>query len=740
MRGYYMQAQDTKLIETLEQIAMNLEHQKHLISKEYVYDFYSKLNNVKQYLNEIKQTGRVLRIGIVGEVKAGKSSFLNALIFNGEQILPKAPTPMTAALTKIGYSEKPYAKIVFYKDYDWDIISKNAKECEALLNQIYQEEMKNSIQTGFVIRRLSMPEIAEKYKDQVPTSLYSCYELVQMAEDAHISLTDYLGQEKQIQGESLKEFIEQLNNYVGANGTFTPIVKHTEININVPMLKDIEIIDTPGLNDPIVSRSDKTKEFLMNCDAVFLLSYAGQFLGSEDIGFITQTLPQEGIEKVYLIGSKFDSGILDFKKRKATFKEAFISTRANLQNQAKKNIEDVLNSNIHVPNVIHKIYESLPPFFVSSMLYFAAKHKEQGEPLSEEEQWIVEQLLKRFEGFQTDISFLYELSNVVNVRKKTFTQLRNEKEQVIQQRIENLTITQKNKFLSILENINITARQNLVDLSQYDFKQLEDKLKHLKQKLSSIRSEVKSLFETSNIKAQQILKSLVVDVEKEIDNHLGITTSIRQETHRRTERTGLFGLKKEIYNDVVTIYTANVQEAISGIRKYITRTKELVNNEFSKLFNIDELKRNLKNAVIGAFDTSDTNFNENDILLPVEIILGKLTIPQIEIDGSVYDEEIIRKFSTGVVEGNDISKLMLEQERLLSKIAKDMEKLLNAKAQEMENILLEQASIFVDNIEKQITQNVEMLQRLLKDKEKSIKEYETLIEEITRFKTEIREV
>ena len=61
------------------------------------------------YMVKNKETGEkegVLRIGIVGQVKAGKSSFINALLFDGNDILPKASTPMTAALTVIKYSEK----------------------------------------------------------------------------------------------------------------------------------------------------------------------------------------------------------------------------------------------------------------------------------------------------------------------------------------------------------------------------------------------------------------------------------------------------------------------------------------------------------------------------------------------------------------------------------------------------------------------------------------------------------
>ena len=71
----------------------------------------------KQYNNKIEPT-RQLHIGIVGRVKAGKSSMLNSLFFGGKNVLPKAATPMTAALTKIYYSEKPTLRIHFFDEND----------------------------------------------------------------------------------------------------------------------------------------------------------------------------------------------------------------------------------------------------------------------------------------------------------------------------------------------------------------------------------------------------------------------------------------------------------------------------------------------------------------------------------------------------------------------------------------------------------------------------------------------
>ena len=76
----------------------------------------------QRVLDSFAEQGRVLRIGIIGRVKAGKSSMLNALLFNGNDILPKAATPMTAALTIMEYSENVSAEVDFFTQQDIDEI------------------------------------------------------------------------------------------------------------------------------------------------------------------------------------------------------------------------------------------------------------------------------------------------------------------------------------------------------------------------------------------------------------------------------------------------------------------------------------------------------------------------------------------------------------------------------------------------------------------------------------------
>ncbi|MBR0287545.1 MAG: dynamin family protein, partial [Selenomonadaceae bacterium] len=69
---------------------------------------------------------RKLNIAVVGRVKAGKSTFLNTIIFGGKHILPEAFTPKTATLTKIEYAKENSLEVEYYSGEDWQAIERHA--------------------------------------------------------------------------------------------------------------------------------------------------------------------------------------------------------------------------------------------------------------------------------------------------------------------------------------------------------------------------------------------------------------------------------------------------------------------------------------------------------------------------------------------------------------------------------------------------------------------------------------
>ncbi|GAA7252060.1 hypothetical protein ID0469_14870 [Helicobacter pylori] len=115
--------------------------------------------------------------------------------------------------------------------------------------------------------------------------------------------------DSRIKAGSLEEINQKLLQFVGANGKFMPYTKAVEISLNNPNLKDLEVIDTPGMNDPIVSREERTKALLKDCHVVFIISPSGQFLTDSDMGLFDRVSNKEGLQEIYFVASQADSAV-----------------------------------------------------------------------------------------------------------------------------------------------------------------------------------------------------------------------------------------------------------------------------------------------------------------------------------------------------------------------------------------------------------------------------------------------
>ena len=85
-----------------------------------------------------------------------------------------------------------------------------------------------------------------------------------------------------------------LNQFVGSSGAFMPFTKSVTLHIPEKGLQGLQIIDTPGINDPVTSRGERTNQLLQHCDVVLIVSPSGQFLSSEDTDLMHQDNDQRG--------------------------------------------------------------------------------------------------------------------------------------------------------------------------------------------------------------------------------------------------------------------------------------------------------------------------------------------------------------------------------------------------------------------------------------------------------------
>ena len=222
-------------------------------------------------LEEIKEKIEkdTLTIGVIGQMKCGKSTFLNSFVFK-DDVLPAATTPMTAALSVITYGEKEHIIAEFYTADEWA-----------------EQKMQ------------ALREESEATDTLDASKIKAAKELVSKANKLGTSLDSYLGKTKE-------DSFDQLIEYVGAEGKYVSITKSVTIYYPNEYLKGVEVVDTPGFNDPIVSREERTKAFLAKADVVIMMLYAGRPFDATDRDIIFKNVRQCGIGKVLVGINKYD--------------------------------------------------------------------------------------------------------------------------------------------------------------------------------------------------------------------------------------------------------------------------------------------------------------------------------------------------------------------------------------------------------------------------------------------------
>ncbi|GHR48356.1 hypothetical protein VN0484_10320 [Helicobacter pylori] len=335
---------------------------------------------------------RGLKVGIIGRVKAGKSSLLNALIFEGKEVLPKAATTETSSLTILKYTQSLSASAQFYNEKDMEELKRDHERYEKEFKEIVSEEVKKlkEKQQGLLNRAkkfgqatmgmfrinksdeeapkqkiLSPEEIRERAQkiaknelnnDAKLTASHDQYE--RMKKSGLINPKDL---ETRIQADSLEELNQKLYQFVGKEGKFMPYTKAVKISLNNPNLKDLEIIDTPGVNDPIVSREACTKALLKECDVVFVISPSNQFLTGSDMDLFDRVSNKEGIQRVYFVASKIDTEIRNYNmahKSDHDLTTALSNVEKDLSSHLKKIMEGLIQKWPNQREIFEKVIKN----------------------------------------------------------------------------------------------------------------------------------------------------------------------------------------------------------------------------------------------------------------------------------------------------------------------------------------------------------------------------------------------
>lgn len=248
-------------------------------------EFKNELDDVNTYINSQK-----FSIGITGVMNAGKSTMLNALM--GKEILGSAVVPETANLTIVKYDKKSSAKVFFWNTKEWNTIVRSANEIESIADfveetqKIFKEELNSYILT-------------ESRSEEVDIN----------------NLALYTSAEK--------------------SGKKCNLVKYVELKSDLSFLQNgIEIVDTPGLDDPVIQREEITKEYLAQCDLMLHLMNVSQSATLKDVEFIIDALLYQNISKLLIVITRADT------VSKKELDEVIAYTKSSIERQLKAQNKD----------------------------------------------------------------------------------------------------------------------------------------------------------------------------------------------------------------------------------------------------------------------------------------------------------------------------------------------------------------------------------------------------------------
>ena len=720
----------SRYLGVVRKVEATLEQHQELFDSEKLIEFKQVTSALENNIELEKNASRKLSIGIVGAVKAGKSSFLNACIFDGEDYLPKAATPMTAALTRITYSDTPKAIIHFYTREDWETIEKHSalydealkKNYDEYCERIYAQNAQSAAYGGGLIgmQPMSLQQYELTYNCKSENQR-GAKELTRMVTDP--TLLDRLGTTDEIDG----DIIHKLNDYVGANGHYTPIVSYVELQVDNHYVKDFEIVDTPGLNDPIVSRGIRTKQFLRSCDVVLLLSPCSQFMDSRTVALMASSLPNAGVREILIVGSKLDSGILN--EDVSDFRLAYKKALSSYKSQFNKNLAQAKNTGKHLDILDKMSTERI--LFASSTCFSIDRKLQVKVPLDENEQKVYDNLHTRFGNFEDN--YLASLGGISKV-KKALNEVLDRKIEIIEGKNADLLENAKLNHLRILEKIlqeTVSSRTKLETTSAEELKQRSTNIRDI---IDSSREKLMHIFHLATIKCDDKVQQILPQLTVEMGQHQKIAVNTTSHNDHTTERVGFLGLKREIVYFTVTENIADTSSVIENIKMYSAKCHTFVNGEFRNIFNKEEFAQNIKNVVLNAFAQSQKQFDEDDILLPLQNVLAQISIPHISFDFTPYIDEVETRFKSGYAKNEEIHELTNLQSKLLDKIEIEISKQLVNALEEITKLLNKQAVHFADQIESEFCSELEKLQGQVAERERYIEEYRKFANSLREMK------
>ncbi len=664
------------------------------------------------------QENRRLNIGVVGQVKAGKSSFLNTMLFNGLPILPKASTPKTAVLTKIEYAPENQLEVHYLSRRAWEALEDDAAEARAA------------------------------------GETTSARELVEMAETRSLNPSEKLDKVETIPCSSVEELQDVLNDYVGENGQYTPLVEFVTLGVNQEELRELSIVDTPGLNDPVTSRTDQTKRFLEICDVVFFLSQSSSFLDSSDWLLLSEQLPNQGVKRLVLVASKADSAVLDLlpaRKQSSqtdplggfgafgggfrtvptrlSLREALEQARTKLGQRARREIQKFGERPGGRNSTAYRVLSGCQtPYLVSAMLEnMCSKPREEYDP---EEENIYERLEPHFEDAHSDMA---RIGNFGAVRE-VFERAVREKDEILRQKGQELIPTARASQRALLEQLRGKAAAHRDALAHGDQDLLQKRLNAVQRQSSALRGDVAAVFgeASSSLEAE---KAGAISEMRKAGSEYQLKERSGEEVHYEVRvsyrhhflffRWGREETPYQYTTHYKYLVAADVKEEL---RHYTNALSSWSEEVFQDAIHLQDIKARLLNAVVKNLDTSADSFDAGLCKQVAEAVIQTFSFPVFSVSFQDEFQEISDRFQGEVTAATEMQELNNMFNDALASVLDKSVKALDRGIEQFQTSLKDAGDHFSERVLARIQGEYESLLQKLEDKQRELEHCQNYVD------------
>jgi Phospholipase D-like domain at C-terminus of MIT/Dynamin family len=299
-----------------------------------------QIARLSEALNQAQIPDRY-RVAVVGRFKVGKSEFVNKLA--DARLAGVDINPETAAISVFRYDTQARAEVALVSAEEWE-----------RLKDDHAEDPKNPEVKRFerFIHFNERPLRKEKEGEEISRGQTDLNALVEHWVEPGGKIHE-LRAEKWETRAGKNAFLAAIKSFTSAQEPLHYLVNTLTIYAPIPILRDqIELIDTPGLDDPEYFRVRLTEDLVKDVDAILFLTMSGASYSQSDKEFILSQLRRRQIKHLQFIITKcdetFENAVRDARANDddpPNFDAFRLGESSRVRNETKATLDELLQSN-----------------------------------------------------------------------------------------------------------------------------------------------------------------------------------------------------------------------------------------------------------------------------------------------------------------------------------------------------------------------------------------------------------